>query len=46
MDWDHLRVFLAVARDGQLLSAAHKLGLKVIQGRQVAINGLAEAAAS
>ncbi len=27
MDWDHLRVFLAIARDGQLLSAARKLGL-------------------
>jgi DNA-binding transcriptional LysR family regulator len=27
MDWDHLRIFLAVARDGQLLSAARKLGL-------------------
>lgn len=27
MDWDHLRVFLAVARAGQLLSAARKLGL-------------------
>jgi DNA-binding transcriptional LysR family regulator len=27
MDWDHLRVFLAVAREGQLLSAGKKLGL-------------------
>lgn len=27
MDWDHLRVFLAVAREGQLLSAGRKLGL-------------------
>ena len=27
MDWDHLRVFLAVARQGQLLAAARKLGL-------------------
>lgn len=27
MDWDHLRVFLAIARQGQLLSAARKLGL-------------------
>ena len=27
MDWDHLRVFLAVARNGQLLSAGRKLGL-------------------
>ncbi|GLK79523.1 LysR family transcriptional regulator [Methylopila turkensis] len=27
MDWDHLRVFLAVARKGQLLGAARALGL-------------------
>lgn len=27
MDWDHLRVFLAVAREGQLLAAGKKLGL-------------------
>src|SRR3546814_14130577 len=27
MNWDHLRVFLAVARHGQLLSAARALGL-------------------
>jgi DNA-binding transcriptional LysR family regulator len=27
MDWDHIRVFLAVAREGQLLSAGKKLGL-------------------
>ena len=27
MDWDHLRVFLAVARSGQLLGAARKLGV-------------------
>ena len=27
MDWDHLRVFLAVARQGQLLAAARRLGL-------------------
>ncbi|HLZ66131.1 MAG TPA: LysR family transcriptional regulator [Aliidongia sp.] len=27
MDWDHLRVFLAVARSGQLLAAGRKLGL-------------------
>ena len=27
MDWDHLRVFLAVARSGQLLAAARKLSL-------------------
>ncbi|AJY47396.1 LysR family transcriptional regulator [Martelella endophytica] len=27
MDWDHLRVFLAVARRGQMLSAAQALGL-------------------
>lgn len=27
MDWDHLRVFLAVARQGQLLGAARRLGL-------------------
>lgn len=27
MDWDHLRIFLAVARHGQLLAAARKLGL-------------------
>lgn len=27
MDWDHLRVFLAIAREGQLLAAARKLGL-------------------
>ncbi len=27
MNWDHARVFLAVARDGQMLAAARKLGL-------------------
>ncbi|QIB34075.1 LysR family transcriptional regulator [Ancylobacter pratisalsi] len=27
MDWDHLRVFLAVARAGQMLAAARQLGL-------------------
>jgi DNA-binding transcriptional LysR family regulator len=27
MDWDHARVFLAVARSGQILAAARKLGL-------------------
>lgn len=27
MDWDHLRVFLAVVRHGQLLAAARRLGL-------------------
>jgi len=27
MDWDHLRVFLAVAREGQMLAAARRLGL-------------------
>lgn len=27
MDWDHVRVFLAVAREGQLLGAARRLGL-------------------
>jgi DNA-binding transcriptional LysR family regulator len=27
MDWDHLRIFLAVARQGGLLAAAHRLGL-------------------
>ncbi|MFC7399734.1 LysR family transcriptional regulator [Chelatococcus sp. GCM10030263] len=27
MDWDHARVFLAVARSGQMLAAARKLGL-------------------
>jgi DNA-binding transcriptional LysR family regulator len=27
VDWDHLRVFLAVARTGQLLGAARRLGL-------------------
>ena len=27
MDWDHLRIFLAVARHGQLLAAARHLGL-------------------
>lgn len=27
MDWDHLRVFLAVARSGQMLAAAARLGL-------------------
>ena len=27
MDWDHLRVFLAVARQGQILGAARRLGL-------------------
>jgi DNA-binding transcriptional LysR family regulator len=26
-DWDHARIFLAVAREGQLLGAARKLGL-------------------
>lgn len=27
MDWDHLRIFLAVARHGQLLAAARRLGV-------------------
>ena len=27
MDWDHLRIFLTVARHGQLLAAARRLGL-------------------
>jgi molybdate transport repressor ModE-like protein len=27
MDWDHLRIFLAVARSGQILGAARKLGI-------------------
>lgn len=27
MDWDHTRIFLAVARSGQLLAAARRLGL-------------------
>lgn len=27
MDWDHLRIFLAVARAGQMLAAARQLGL-------------------
>lgn len=27
MDWDHLRVFLAISREGQVLAAARKLGL-------------------
>ena len=27
MDWDNIRVFLAVARSGQMLGAARKLGL-------------------
>lgn len=27
MDWDHLRIFLAVARAGQMLGAARQLGL-------------------
>lgn len=27
MDWDHLRIFLAVARSGQMLAAAARLGL-------------------
>lgn len=27
MDWDHLRIFLAVARQGQLLAAARRLGV-------------------
>ncbi|GGF47085.1 LysR family transcriptional regulator [Azorhizobium oxalatiphilum] len=27
MNWDHARVFLAVAREGQMLAAARKLGL-------------------
>ncbi len=27
LDWDHLRVFLAVARSGQLLAAGRRLGI-------------------
>ena len=27
LDWDHLRVFLAVARSGQLLGAGRRLGI-------------------
>jgi hypothetical protein len=27
MDWDLLRIFLTVAREGQILSAARKMGL-------------------
>jgi len=27
MDWDHLRVFLAIARENQILAAARRLGL-------------------
>lgn len=27
MDWDLVRIFLAVAREGQMLAAAHRLGL-------------------
>ena len=27
MDWDHFRVFLAVARGGQLSAAARRLGV-------------------
>ncbi|SON54443.1 CysJI operon transcriptional activator [Hartmannibacter diazotrophicus] len=35
-DWDHLRVFLAVARAGQILGAANRLGLNhATVGRQI-----------
>jgi len=27
MDWDHIRVFLEVARTGQILGAARRLGV-------------------
>jgi DNA-binding transcriptional LysR family regulator len=36
MDWDHIRIFLAVARSGQLLGAARVLGLNhATVGRQL-----------
>lgn len=36
MDWDRVRVFLAVARAGQILGAAHQLGLNhATVGRQL-----------
>jgi DNA-binding transcriptional LysR family regulator len=36
MDWDHIRIFLAVAREGQLLGAAQRLGVShVTVGRQL-----------
>ncbi len=36
MDWDHLRVFLAVARAGQILGAASRLGVNhATVGRQI-----------
>ena len=36
MDWDHIRIFLAVARAGQLLGAAQQLGLNhATVGRQL-----------
>lgn len=36
MDWDHIRVFLAVARAGQILGAAQQLGLNhATVGRQL-----------
>ena len=27
LDWDHLRIFLAVARNGQMVAAAQALGV-------------------
>ena len=36
MNWDHIRIFLAVARSGQLLGAARRLGLNYATvGRQL-----------
>ena len=36
MDWDHIRIFLAVARSGQILGAARQLGLNhATVGRQL-----------
>ncbi len=36
MNWDHIRIFLAVARNGQILSAAQALGLNhATVGRQL-----------
>src|SRR5580704_7861770 len=38
MNWDHIRIFLAVARSGQLLGAARRLGLNhATVGRQLTI---------
>jgi DNA-binding transcriptional LysR family regulator len=36
MDWDRVRIFLAVARSGQMLAAAKGLGLNhATVGRQI-----------